>query len=61
MAIEDTGIGNNTMAMNAVQIESCQVTKISGDGPLTMRVLEADVVLFEQQVTDVGASLFFHR
>lgn len=61
MAIEDTRIGNNTMAMNAVQIESCQVTKKSGDGPLTMRVLEADVVLFEQQVTDVGASLFFHR
>jgi len=61
MAIEDTGIGNNTMAMNAVRIESCQATKQSGDGPLTMRVLEADVVLFEQQVNDIGASLIFNR
>lgn len=61
MAIEDTGIGNNTMAMNAVRIESCRVTKQSGDGPLTMRVLEADAVLFEQQVSDIGASLVFSR
>jgi len=61
MAIEDTGVGNNTMAMNAVRIESCRVTKQSGDGPLTMRVLEADAVLFEQQVSDIGGSLIFSR
>lgn len=61
MAIEDTGLGNNTMAMTAVRIESCRVTKLSGDGPLTMRVLEADAVLFEQNVTDIGVSLNFSR
>lgn len=61
MPIEDTGVGNNTMAMNAVRIETCRVTKLSGDGPLTMRVLEADVVLFEQKTTGDGQELIYNR
>lgn len=61
MPIEDIGVGNNTMAMNAVRIETCSVTKLSGDGPLTMRVLEADAVLFERQVTNIGEKLVFSR
>ena len=57
MQIEDTGVGNNTMALNAVRFEACEVTKLSGEGPLTMRVVEGGEVVFEGQSAEIGSPL----
>lgn len=61
MQIEDNGHGNKTVAMNAVRVEACRVRNTSGDGQLTMRILEADEVIFDRKIEAPELELSFKR
>lgn len=61
MQIGDNGHGNNTVAMNALRVEAGRLRNTSSDGQLTMRILEADEVIFERKIEARELELSFNR
>lgn len=59
--LEDNGLGNNTMMVNAVRVESCSAEKLSGDGPLHLRIVEDGQTVFEAQQDAVGTPIRYIR
>ncbi len=59
--LEDNGLGNNTMMVNAVRVESCTVQKLSGNGDLTLRIVEDGKTVFEANQAEAGVPITFKR
>jgi hypothetical protein len=61
MTLEDSGIGNTTAAIMAQHIESCELTKLSPQGTLKLRLQEGDTVSFERRIARDRETITYRR
>jgi hypothetical protein len=61
LRLGDNGHGNQTIALNAVRIESCEVTNLSGEGTMSLRVLEGQERVFLERATAPDVTIRYTR
>jgi hypothetical protein len=62
MAIEDNGHGNRTLIVMAQYLERCELTSdLSGDGALSLRLLEDDREILHQRIEAPESTLTWRR
>jgi hypothetical protein len=61
MDLADHGHGNNSAMMNGQRIESCEVTRTSADGAMSLRLLEGDSEIFQERIEPPERTIRFSR
>ena len=61
MTLEDSGIGNTTAIIMAQHIESCELTKLSPQGTLKLRLQEGEEVSFERRISEDRSTISYRR
>ncbi len=61
MTLEDSGVGNTTAIIMAQHIERCELTKLSPQGTLKLRLQEGEAVSFERRIAGAGATISYRR
>lgn len=61
MTLEDNGHGGNTAIITAQYIISCDLINKSGHGALSLRLQEAEKMVFQQRVTAPATTIAYRR